>query len=58
MNTTTAGAVKSGPQGRPEGTAAKRRPLTAPVTPHAHNQNRPAHRGGTSIHNHHEVRFK
>jgi hypothetical protein len=29
--TTMRGAVKGGPQGRPAGTAAKRRPLTAPV---------------------------
>jgi hypothetical protein len=27
---TASGAVKGGPQGRPEGTEAKRRPLTAP----------------------------
>ena len=30
--TTNRGAVKGGPQGRPAGTAAKRRPLTAPDT--------------------------
>jgi hypothetical protein len=30
--TTSRAAVKDGPQGRPTGTAAKRRPLTAPVT--------------------------
>jgi hypothetical protein len=28
----TPGAVKGGPQGRPAGTEAKRRPLTAPVS--------------------------
>jgi hypothetical protein len=30
--TASGGAVKGGPQGRPAGTAAKRRPLTAPIT--------------------------
>jgi hypothetical protein len=32
VTTIAAGAVKGGPTGRPEGTEATRRPLTAPVT--------------------------
>src|SRR5262249_51140026 len=47
MTITTAGAVKGGPPDRPEGTAAKRRPLTAPITQHLTISIVPPRWGGT-----------
>src|SRR5215831_9045223 len=47
MTITTAEAVKGGPPDRPEGTAAKRRPLTAPVTQHLTISIVPPRLGGT-----------
>lgn len=46
---TIAGAVKSGPQGRPAGTAAQRWPLTAPVSRHCTMTAAPPHRGGAPV---------
>jgi hypothetical protein len=45
------------PNGRPEGTEAKRRPLTTTGTPTRHNKNRPPARAGLQANRPHEVRL-